>query len=342
MSPPDPLDAVSSDVASRAKAILTAVATGGTYGLKAYEQSIASTGLAKTDAITRAQERAGLIGGPEAQGFEGQASSAYDRGISNLSGARAGFEANMTQLGAAHKNYLDQVNAAVPLVRADTQRQLALKQQAIDAEREQEAAKEAKANKPKLSEILNLSQNIGSMYADQPGDSPLRGTVEERLQPNGLFPKLGSVQTVEGSASINPNRNWVTDDLMMTAADQAAYNGTSVEFELAKIAAEVSGLDPASSVAPTDVKPYLRTEPTQNPIAKSLATKYDTKGVDYNSALDMVNDPDFKSAVNYLVTNANGTTTREAADAWLRENFKDPWVYLVLAGEYLPLYRSAK
>jgi hypothetical protein len=293
----DALDAVSGDVAARTKALLSAVATGGTAGLKAYEQSIASTGQAKTDAVTRAQQRAGLIGGPEAQGFEGQASSAYDRGLSNLGNARGSFEANMAHLGSAHKNYLDQVGAAVPLVRADTQKQLALKQQAIDAalakdaaDAEKAAEKEAKANKPKLADILNLSQNLSGLYAGGPNDTPIKGTVG----PNG--------RTQEGSATIHPDRNWVTDDLMMTAADNAAFNGTTTEFELAKIVAEVSGLDAAetaklvtpSNVATATTKADKALAPVATPDEKWLVSN--VRGMDSTKAKQALSSPEFLEA----------------------------------------------
>lgn len=295
----DALDAVSPDVAGRTKALLSAVASGGTAGLKAYESAIADTTRAKTDGIARAQQRASLIGGPEAQGFEGQAAAQYDRGISNLGSSRASFESNMAQLGAAHKNYLDQVASSVPLVRADTQRQLALKKQALDAELAQSAAKAEKESKPKISEILNLAQNVGSLYADRPGDQPLKGVVG----PNG--------RTETGSASINPNRNWVTDDLMMTAADNAAFNGTSVEFELAKIVAEVSGVDPNSTVAPSDVKPYLRAQPEATPDEKWITSN--VRGVDPAKAKSILSDPAFVQA---------GSTSTDFAQAELDDKGK--------------------
>lgn len=301
----DALDAVSPDVAGRTRALLQAVATGGTAGLRAYESGQQALTQSKTDAVTRAQTRAGLIGGPEAQGFESQAVQVYDRGLGNLASARSGFEANMAQLGTAHKNYLDQVAAAVPLVRADTQRQLALRKAAVDAELAREAERDAKAaakeNKPKASDILNLAENVSSLY----GQSTLKGTVG----PNG--------SETTGSANIPAGRNWITDDLMMTAADNAAFNGTTTDFELAKIIAEVSGLDPTetakmitpSSVATRVTKEDKALSPVATPDEKWLVSN--VRGMDSTKAKQTLAAPEFIQA---------GTFSESFASAELDEH----------------------
>lgn len=329
----DALDAVSPDVAGRTRALLQAVATGGTAGLRAYESGQQALTQSKTDAVTRAQTRAGLIGGPEAQGFESQAVQVYDRGLGNLASARSGFEANMAQLGTAHKNYLDQVAAAVPLVRADTQRQLALRKAAVDAELAKQAERDARAaakeDKPKASDILNLAENVSSLY----GQSTLKGTVG----PNG--------SETTGSANIPAGRNWITDDLMMTAADNAAFNGTTTDFELAKIVAEVSGLSPTetakmltpSSVAASSTKADKAQAPAQDPIARSLAQKYDTKGVTYDLAKSVLNNVDFQGDVEWILGGADGKTRSEVEEILRKYYLEDrnwPSEYNILMGEY--------
>lgn len=168
MATPDPLAAVSPDVASRTKNLLAAVASGGSQGLRAYEQSEAALRQAKTDAVARAQQRASLIGGPEAQGFEAAAAGQFDRRLGDVANSRGSFESHMAGLGAAHKNYLSQVSAAVPLVRADTERQLALKKLELEEKNREEMSADA---------LLGLASQMSKAPAQ-----PLRkgSTTEER------------------------------------------------------------------------------------------------------------------------------------------------------------------
>ncbi|MGH2667519.1 MAG: hypothetical protein ACRDH5_00075 [bacterium] len=129
----DQFGAVSPDTQERTKRLLEAVASGGSAGLKAFENAESMLRTNQSQAIDAAAGLANLIGGPESQGFVPQAGANYTRGFSNLGQSRANFEALMAAQGSAHKNYLDQVAAAVPLARADAEGKLALKRAALEA-----------------------------------------------------------------------------------------------------------------------------------------------------------------------------------------------------------------
>ena len=115
------------------KQLLSAMASGGTAGAQAFESGQQALTTARGQSIDRAGQLASLIGGPESQGFEGLAAGQYDRRIGDLKAGQANFTENLAARGSAYDQYLNAVSAAVPLVRANTDRALALKQLELDA-----------------------------------------------------------------------------------------------------------------------------------------------------------------------------------------------------------------
>lgn len=189
----DALDAVSPDVEARKRALLEAVASGGTAGLKAYESSQQGLQTARGQAIDAASGLANLIGGPESQGFAPQAGSVYDRRIADLGVNRDAWTQNFAARGAANKNYLDQVAAAVPLVRAQTERDLALKRMELDARNASSSADGVLGglSRTELKDLLGgQAENLiapGGLYAGQ--------------DKNDVARALGAFHTMSGSAA---------------------------------------------------------------------------------------------------------------------------------------------
>jgi hypothetical protein len=188
--------------------------------------------------------------------------------LADLQQGQANLQGDITRGNDMYTKYAANGQAAVPVIQAQQQSQMGIRDQAlqlaqqqIDAEKAAtaaknahdlqmqnlllqtaqanaqsstaKAAKAAAAPKPKAGDILNTTQNLSSLYSG----SNLAGTVG----PGG--------RTQTGSANIPQGRNAVTDDMMMAADESAAFNHDSPNFELAKIVAQKYGLSPDEAAA---------------------------------------------------------------------------------------------
>lgn len=108
-------------VDARTKALLEAVATGGKRGLQAYQDSEQAIGQYRQQALGRANKLAGIIGGPEAQGFEQVADQQYGARLADLSQARTAFTEDMARRGLAGRTAVDAFGSIAPLVRAQVE-----------------------------------------------------------------------------------------------------------------------------------------------------------------------------------------------------------------------------
>lgn len=99
---------------------LAALARGGTAERDAYLAAQRAQKGDQEQVYRQIMERATAIGAPAGAVTEMQAAAqpGFDRRAAALLGAKSSGETALGQISAAHSNYFDQVNAAVPLVKA--------------------------------------------------------------------------------------------------------------------------------------------------------------------------------------------------------------------------------
>ncbi len=88
---------------------LAAGAQGGSAGLTAFKQAQQTIDELQANALANARQRASIIGGPEAQGFEAIAGQQYDRNRANLATSNAAFEGLQGKNKAAFDKYFGQL-----------------------------------------------------------------------------------------------------------------------------------------------------------------------------------------------------------------------------------------
>lgn len=137
----DYFDAASRSVEENRRALLAAVAAGGTAGRQAYEQARAEVGQLRSNAIRAALAEAGQRGAPQGvlDQISAQVGQGYDRQLSGMAAAQGSRDAQYAQRGTAGDSYMSQVQAAIPALRAKAQRQ----KEALEAKAMQEAEERA-------------------------------------------------------------------------------------------------------------------------------------------------------------------------------------------------------
>lgn len=199
----DAYGAISPQVNAQKKAILEAVASGGTKGLQAYEQAQQEIASSKDDAVGRTKAIAGLIGGPESQGFEAPIVRQFDTRMADLGQRRAGFSEDMARLGVAGQTALSSLGALAPLMKQKDQQSLAqsVRDTALkdwearslgQAEMDEQSAANAAANAEKaFSEnekaIDNFNKRIQSGQKAVTLGNDVLGRVVVDLQKKGLW-----------------------------------------------------------------------------------------------------------------------------------------------------------
>lgn len=307
----DALSTMGPQIDADKKALLAAAATGGSAGIAAYKAGQDALGAERQASVARAAQRASLIGGPESQGFEAIPDQYYGRGLANLASSRATFEGDMSRRLAANQDYLSKAAASIPAYRAETDRLVGLKAAAA----KDKAAKEA-ADKFSVDALLGLA----SSRAAQPATPLTRGaTTEERNQ----------------IATDEINRQLAGQGDTGKLTDLAYQIGSTLGVKPSTLAELYS---PAKQSSLANATANLAPKDT---VAKAIATKYDTRGVTYDSAKSALSSPDFKAATADLMTKAqSGGFTRSQVDQHLRDQFlrDNPALYWILAGEYLSLF----
>ena len=165
----DAFDAASRSVEDQRRALLAAVAAGGTAGRQAYEQSRAEIGQLRGSAIQAALAQAGGRGAPQGvlDEISGQVGQGYDRQLSGMAASQGSRDATFAQQGASGNVYMDQAQAGIPALRFRAQRQ---KEQL-----EAEAFEKAEERAMKLAQG-DQDLEIGRMQlkkAEQGDDNPL-------------------------------------------------------------------------------------------------------------------------------------------------------------------------
>lgn len=162
MTVADSFDAASRSIEENRRALLAAVAAGGTAGRQAYEQARNEVGQLRGSAIQAALADAGRRGAP--QGMLDQISSqvgqGYDRQLSGMAASQGSRDATFAQQGASGNTYMNEAQAAIPGLRAKAQRQ----REALQAEAMEKAQERAMK--------LELAQ-MQMQKAMQDDDNPL-------------------------------------------------------------------------------------------------------------------------------------------------------------------------
>lgn len=156
------------DVNTRTKALLEAVATGGKRGLDSFKQAETAIGDYRKQALGRAQSRAALIGGPEAQGFEAIADTQFGARQADLAQSTTAFTEDMARRGIAGKGALDQLRGILPILQAKTQKQIARTQEAKLSEAKESLAKDWEAKALGQAEIdeKTAADNLSTLDKD--------------------------------------------------------------------------------------------------------------------------------------------------------------------------------
>lgn len=355
----DAYDSVSSGVDERKKAMLEAVATGGTRGLKAYEDATKAVTGFRQEALGRAQSLAGVIGGPQ-EGAGQLADQKYGSVLANIEGSQAAFSEDMSRLGIAGTRALDQMKQAVPLAREQTA-------QAIAAARAKSAAKSAsditKDFEARALGRAEMDEEDALTAADE-ADKEFQKAVKSSLSGPTLFEK-GTALT-KGSADAKKAKGFaqallpikdivnkakpLTSKALTTAATNrtkalqiASETTPETRAQRARgIATDQLGVTPELAIGkirPSDVKELAAAaKPDQ-----SIATKAKVTIPELSQARK---SPDYKEFMADLQNNLTNGVTREQLEAGLRQTlytndgkFKTD-LFNVLMAEYGHLFPS--
>lgn len=136
----DAFDSAGTAIDAQKAALLAAIAKAGTAGRQAYEAGQADLAAHRQSAVQAALAGAAQRGAPgELSGqLESTVSQPYDRGIASLTAGAASRQGDLAARQANSDSYLTQVQGAMPVVRAQAERQLA----ALRAKAEMQAAKD--------------------------------------------------------------------------------------------------------------------------------------------------------------------------------------------------------
>lgn len=121
----DEFDAASRSIEDQRRALLAAVAAGGSAGRQAYEQARAEVGQLRGNAIKAALAEAGGRGAPQAvlDQISSQVGQGYDRQLSGMAAAQGSRDATFASQGASGQSYMSEAQAAIPSIRARAMRQ---------------------------------------------------------------------------------------------------------------------------------------------------------------------------------------------------------------------------
>jgi len=109
------------------KALLQAIAEQGSAGRQAFQNAQTANEQQKATAMQQALARATAINAPDAfnQGAAQDLARPFDATASNLSNQQATFDADLARSAATNSSYFDKVKASVPIVRAQSDAEIA-------------------------------------------------------------------------------------------------------------------------------------------------------------------------------------------------------------------------
>lgn len=174
----DSFNSAQRNINQQSAEMLKAVAEAGTQGKIAFQQAQQGIDSGRAAATKEALARAAQIAAPAGAGqaLAAQIAVPFDRQTANIAGAADSFNRYGAARAASHKNYLSEVNAALPFVRAAAERSLQerigkqseldekdlrdelVAQSEIDAENARTGADAAQQNAVKASGAYNSKQ----------------------------------------------------------------------------------------------------------------------------------------------------------------------------------------
>lgn len=334
----DVLSTMTPQIDATKRAQLEAAATGGSAGVAAFKEGQAALGAERQAAVGRAASRAALIGGPEAQGFEALPDQYYGRGIANLGTAQSTFEADMARRLAANQNYLSQAAASIPAYRAETDRIVGLKKAS-------EEVKAAKAEKDALSKI-SITELLGlANQAKSIANAEVSNLAQVDPSKGNLNQQAAAALAAGGPTASGSTLKLTSQPLQDIAMDLGRKLGVS-NITLAGLYAPstLSGIQSANENLAGPKAP-------EDAVAKALATKYDTKGVTYDTAKSVLNNVDFQGFVRWIMSGAPGPDGKPLSREDVQDSIYQKFIaqdgrnwtaeYNILIGEYLPLIAAS-
>ena len=141
---------------------LAAAAQGGSAGLTAYKQAQTELDQLQANALANARQRASLIGGPEAQGFEAIAAQDYDRARRNLSTQEQSFQGHQAANKDAFGKYFGQLKGDMGAINNWIKGQLGRYDSNLSAKALAKAQAAAKSN----AKSITLDQLIGAASSE--------------------------------------------------------------------------------------------------------------------------------------------------------------------------------
>ena len=327
-------------------ALLKAVATGGTAGKQAFDAAQQQAAQAKQEAVARAAERSALYGiGGNDQTFLG----AYDARANQAAVNRAGFESGLAQTQASGESYLEKARGAIPVLQgininkaADEETKIKL---AIQAAKDKAQADLDKENRSLQRTLASEARSESRAIARENRAAERAAVKAAAAEAKPTTAKLLGAGTALadayngflGRGNKDANQNFQDIGAVDAARALAAYKGMDPATINSFITPQAAASYNKAATPPQDIDAY----------AKSLATKYASKGVTPALAKSVVGNVDFQAAANWLLSGAEGKT-RDEVENILRENFikKDNrnWLaeYNVLVGEYLSRIPTGK
>lgn len=331
-------DSSSTQIDASQRALLDAVATGGTAGKQAFDAAQAQAAQAKQDATARAANRAALFGaGGNDQTFLG----AYDDRMNQGAVNRANFESGLAQTQASGTSYLEKARASIPVLQAInsnkiSQQEAAMraaiavaKQKADDAaaaDARKEAAAEARANTAadradaRAAKTADRADARAAAKAGQPTINGLLGAAAQQktATTGALSTKIAGLQAppiqtpfgpVGGAQSSKYNYGG-NITLPVTQGQLTQAQNTPID-QWAYSIGQASGMSPAKLAELFSPQEQAAIANAQNTTAKLSATP-DEKflatmpGVDPATAHTIATNPDYKNARNDAIRALSG------------------------------------
>ena len=336
--------------------LLEQVAQSGSQGRAAFEAAQKQIGTAQQDAVARAlaeKQKTGI----DYTGTD-LVNTGAQRRIDALSQSKGLFDADLARRSDTTQNYLTQVAGAVPAQKqtmdneytkskAELERQLALRQsdmntqlslaeQAYKQRQEEEAAAKAweeeqrnfqreKMQWDRADRSSSTSSSSGGGTASPVADLPygeqqdsLLGMAKLANAGSGPFASLANIGKDTGNILAN-----ITNPGPAPLSQNARMIGMLLGLDSGAVAGMPKLADPVA-------KPEVDT------VAKALASKYATKGIDLPTARTILDNEDFQDDVTWLMSGADGKAYDEV-DQLLRDAYLPghPRTYEILRGEFL-------
>lgn len=350
-----PYEGAKSEREDANRGLLEAVATAGAEGKKAYQAARDAVGQQRQGALDRAAQQAQMTGQNFGPAATAPVMQEADRFGTYYAGQEAAGQQHLQNIGASGSSYLAKVGAIAPFMQQKALDQaagrenqykieIAQNQAKIDAEK----AAEELAHKRQL-EMMALRNQYDiagdtRSYQNQMNLSNSKATAEKKA----TLPKIEELFAAATTATdlqkaATPNNRLIDthpqlSEILMSAADKSAYNGTDYKEEVARALGETG-----YNLTPTQLNTiFYQNAPKaeQDQAANALATKYDNKGVTTQLAKSVLGNVDFQKDVAWILSGAEGASREEATELMRKYYTQDrPWnsEFVVLVGEYLPL-----